>query len=63
MSANIALKRKQNALKLETTRLIFYFFVGRNNVYVQQNFGSIFFFFAFRVPIKYCWHSRVGSVG
>ena len=37
MSGNIDFKRKQNALKLETTRMIFYFFVGRNNVYVQQN--------------------------
>ena len=30
------LKRKQNVLKLETTRLLFSFFIEGNNAYVQR---------------------------
>ena len=33
------LKSKQSALKYETTRLFFQFFIKGNNTYVQQNFN------------------------
>ena len=34
------LKRKQNALKLETTRLLFSFFIEGNNAYGQQDLNK-----------------------
>ena len=34
------LKRKQNVLKLETTRLLFSFFIEGNNAYVQQDLNK-----------------------